>query len=64
VRSAITSLEVDENLDSASMFTMNINEGLDIKTQKFKWLDNRLLNPAEGEDVEIYIGYAGSSKSS
>ena len=56
LKNAVISLEVDENLESASMFTMNINEGLDIKTQKFTWLDSKLLAPESGEDVEIYIG--------
>lgn len=60
LRKSIISLEVDESLESASMFTFSINEGLDIKTLKFKWLDSSLLNPESGEDVEIFLGYAGS----
>ncbi|MDG3548135.1 phage late control D family protein [Methanobacterium formicicum] len=60
--SAIISLEVDENLESASMFTLNINEGLDLKTQKFKWLDSDLLSPEKGDDVEISMGYASHSE--
>ena len=59
---AVISLVVDENLESASMFTLNINEGLDMETQKFTWLDNKLLDPGEGDDVEIYIGYASRAK--
>lgn len=62
LKTAVISLEVDENLESASMFTLNINEMLDIKTQKFKWLDDKLLDPGEGEDVEIYIGYASRAE--
>lgn len=62
LKNAVISLEVDENLESASMFTMNINEGLDIKTQKFTWLDSKLLAPESGEDVEIYIGYASRAE--
>jgi len=58
LKNAVISLEVDENLESANMFTLNINEGLDIKTQKFKWLDSKLLDPEGEEDVEIYMGYA------
>jgi uncharacterized protein len=58
LKKAIISLEVDESLDAACMFTFNINEGLDAKTQKFKWLDNKLIDPASGDDVEIYLGYA------
>jgi phage protein D len=65
LRKAIISLDVDESLESASMFTFSINEGLDKKTQKFKWLDSKLLDPESGDDVEIHLGYAGSvSKSS
>ena len=62
LKNAVISLDVDENLESASMFTININEGLDIKTQKFTWLDNKLLDPTEGKDVEIYMGYASRAK--
>lgn len=62
LKNAVISLEVDENLESASMFTININEGLDIKTQKFTWLDNKLIAPEGGEDVEISIGYASRAK--
>jgi len=61
LENSIASLEIDENLDSSSMFTFNVNEHLDVKTQAFSWLDNRLLNPENGEDVEIYIGYAGKA---
>ncbi len=59
---AVISLEVDDNLEGASMFTLSINEGLDMETQKFKWLDNKLLDPGESEDVEIYIGYASRAE--
>nr|CBH39155.1 conserved hypothetical protein, DUF586 family [uncultured archaeon] len=62
LKNAVISLDVDENIEKASMFTMNINEGLDIKTQKFAWLENPLLNP--GKEVEIYFGYAGKKSKS
>ena len=55
---AVISLEIDENLESPGMFTLNINEGLDIKTQEFKWLDSKILDPGKGDDLEIYLGYA------
>ncbi|MCK4734088.1 MAG: hypothetical protein KAT65_16670, partial [Methanophagales archaeon] len=57
LKNAVISLDVDESIEKASMFTMNINEGLDLKTQKFTWLENPLLNP--GNEVEINFGYAG-----
>lgn len=58
LKNAVISLEVDENIETASMFSLNINEGLDIKTQKFNWLDNKIFDPGAGEDVSIYVGYA------
>ncbi len=64
LKNAVISLEIDENIESASMFTMNINERLDMKTQTFKWLDNKLLDPGEGEDIELYIGYVGNAQKS
>jgi phage protein D len=62
LKNAVISLDVDENIEKASMFTMNINEGLDLKTQKFTWLDSKLLDPAGGADVEIYMGYASRAE--
>lgn len=59
LKRSIMSLEIDESLESASMFTFNVNEGLDLKTKKFKWLDSKLLDPDSGEDIEIFLGYAG-----
>lgn len=59
---AIISLEVDENLENASMFTLNINEGWNSKEQKFNWLDNKLLSPEKGQDIEIYTRYASRGK--
>lgn len=62
---AIISIEVDESIENASTFTFNINEGFDKKTQKFKWLDSKILDPESGDDVEINLGYAAHvSKSS
>jgi len=55
---AIISIEVDESIENASTFTFNINEGFDKKTQKFKWLDSKILDPENGDDVEINLGYA------
>ncbi len=64
LRKSIISIEVDDSLESASMFTFSINEGLDVKTQKFKWLDSKLLDPESGDDVKIFLGYAGSADKS
>ena len=54
---AIISVSVDEDLEAPGRFTIILNEGLDIKTQAFTWLDNPDLNP--GHSVEVYFGYAG-----
>lgn len=62
LRNAVISIDVDENLESPGMFTLNVHEGWDIKTQKFTWLDNPLLAPEGGEDVEIYMGYASRAE--
>jgi len=56
--SEIISLEVDERLEGSSMFTLNINEGWNANKKTFKWLDNPLINPDNGLDVAIQVGYA------
>lgn len=56
-RDAVISLEVDENLDNPSMFTINLNEGFDLEHQKLIWLDNDLILP-EKNVIKIYMGYA------
>lgn len=53
---AIISVSIDENLKDPSKFNITLNEGLDIKTQRFTWLDNPDINP--GKKVEIYFGYS------
>lgn len=57
--SAVLSVTIDEYLNKPSSFSISLNEGLDIKSQKFIWLDKPLLNP--GNKVEITFGY-GSGK--
>lgn len=52
---AIVSVEVDENLENPAMFTINFNETLDSKTQRFEWMDNSILTP--GAEVKIFMGY-------
>ncbi|MDH4100232.1 MAG: hypothetical protein OEV28_06615 [Nitrospirota bacterium] len=51
----IVSVEVDENLENPAMFTINFNETLDPRTQRFAWMDNEVLTP--GAEVKIYMGY-------
>lgn len=52
---SIVSVEVDENLENPTMFTINFNETLDPQTQRFQWMDDPLLTP--GAEVKIFMGY-------
>lgn len=54
----IISIEVDEALESPGKFTISLSEVIDIKTQKFKYLDDDRLNP--GTKNLLSFGYAGS----
>ena len=53
---SVLSVSLDENLETPCKFDVILNEEIDIKTQKFTWLGNQLLNP--GNEVEIFFGYA------
>jgi Bacteriophage probable baseplate hub protein len=57
---AVISLSVDENLEAPAKLEITLNEGMDIKTQTFKWLDNPQIDP--GKKVKVYFGYAGKEK--
>ena len=59
---AVISVTVDENLNDPCKFDITLNEGLDMKTQKFTWLGNSLLDP--GNAVEIFFGYVGKEEKS
>ncbi|MBL0700410.1 MAG: phage late control D family protein [Desulfosarcina sp.] len=59
---AVIRVSVDESIDAPSKFDLTLNEGLDIKTQRFIWLENPCLSP--GNKVEIYFGYAGKKSNS
>jgi len=61
---AVISISIDESIEKASMFTISLNEGLDLKTQTFRWLDTSILDPASDQEVEIYLGYANSPEKS
>jgi phage protein D len=54
---AVISTSVDESMDAPAKFEITMNESLDIKTQKFVWLDSPLISP--GHKVSIGFGYAG-----
>jgi phage protein D len=62
LKNATVTLEVEDSIENASMFTINLHEGEEIKTQKFTWLDSDLLDPGNGADVEIYLGYSSSAE--
>jgi phage protein D len=57
---SIMSLSVDENLEAPAKLEIILNEGMDIDTQSFKWLDNDLIDP--GKKVKAFFGYAGKEK--
>lgn len=61
---AVTRISVDESIEKASMFTISLNEGPDLKTQNFRWLDEKALDPASDQEVEIYLGYVSSPEKS
>jgi len=56
----ILSIEIDEDLDTPSMFRISLNEELNIKTQQFRWLDDDKIKP--GTEVELLFGYATTKK--
>ena len=57
---SILSVSLDESLEAPAKFAITLNEGLDINTQEFLWLDSELIDP--GNKVDIYFGYAGKEK--
>jgi phage protein D len=58
---ATTSVEVDENLESAAMFSFDVFMAADLKNQTFQWIDHELLDPESNKDVEISLGYVGET---
>ena len=59
-RDSISSIEIDENLESPGMFRISFNETFDIHTQKFKWLDDKRIDPCT--KIIITYGYTSGSK--
>jgi phage protein D len=55
----ITSLEIVEELNESGKFEISFNDVLDMKSQKFKWLDNKLILP--GNLIDISLNYASIS---
>lgn len=55
-KDSISSIEVEDNLDSPAMFTLSLSDTLNIDTQLFRWLDNADITP--GTEVTINFGYA------
>lgn len=64
LKNAVISLDVNDDLENPSMFTLNLHEGLNIETQEFSWLDNKLLDPGRCADVELSLGYASRAEKS
>lgn len=52
----VLSVEVDEKLNSPTMFTVALDEKLDMNSQRFMWLDDERIAP--GVLVRISFGYA------
>lgn len=55
---AVMSIEINDSIDAPGMFTINLNEGLNLETQEMTWLDSSLLDPESGKDVRVYLDYA------
>lgn len=61
-KNEITGLEVDEDLESPGMFRISFNETFDLKTQQFRWLDDKSIAP--GTMLIASFGYAFPRKES
>lgn len=61
-RGDISSVEIVEYLESPGKFTILFNDVLDMKKQKFRWLDDNRIQP--GNLIEISFNYASSSNKS
>jgi len=59
-RGDISSLEIIEDLEYPGQFTIKFNDALDMKKQKFRWLDNDMLQPRNL--VELSFSYASSAE--
>jgi len=57
---SVINISIDESIEKASMFTINLKEEPDPETRTFDWLDNGILDPGSDQKVEIYLGYANS----
>jgi len=55
----ITSIEVDEQIENPGSVTISFNDMLDMKTQKFRWLDDTRIHL--GTLIEVSFSYAASS---
>ncbi len=53
---SIMDVKIDEKLDEGASFTLTIHDEFDMKSQKFRWLDEPLLDV--GQKVAIKIGYS------
>ncbi|MDD3246395.1 MAG: hypothetical protein PHF18_06020 [Methanosarcina sp.] len=58
----ITDLEVDEQIENSGMCVISFNDMLDMKKQKFRWLDDARIKI--GTRIEISFSYAQGSGNS
>lgn len=57
--SDVISADVDESVEKPAMFTLTLNETLDMDTQELTWLDKQRDLIMPGNKVEILFGYVG-----
>lgn len=55
----ITDIEVDEQIENSGMCVISFNDMLDMKKQKFRWLDDARINV--GTRIEISFSYVQGS---
>jgi phage protein D len=55
---SIMDVSVEERINEGASFSITINDEFDLKTQKFRWLDDPLIDV--GNTVEINFGYESS----
>ena len=56
LRDSITSIKVNETLQSAASFRFTINDKFDVDKEEFVWFDNPILQPEN--KISIKMGYA------
>lgn len=58
---AIQGVKVEQHLTGSSAFSFTLIDPIDQSTQKFKWLDGKVLDP-QRSDLVVQMGYSNSMK--